>query len=83
MGIRIQNGIDASGILQYEVILDRDYYHIHNEIIEWCKEQYGYGSGYSNRWHWSELFGHTFITFYTEKDRNWFLLKWANDNGIH
>lgn len=79
MGLRLLDGIDASGVLQYEVVLDRDYYHIQHDIIDWCREQYGFKQ---NTWEWSEIFGHTFITFYTEKDRNWFLLKWSN-NGIY
>jgi hypothetical protein len=74
MGIKITDGIDANGVMLYDIMLDRDYYHLHPELLEWCREQYGFNTG---RWTWSSVFGHIFFTFYDEKDRNWFMLKWV------
>lgn len=78
MGIRLQDGMDANGILQYEVILDRNFFSKRDEVLDWCVNEF---KPATNRWSWSSAFGNTFITFYSEKDRNWFLLRWT-DNGI-
>lgn len=59
---------------KYEVLLPRDeYYHRHHEILDWCNQHFG-----SNpvMWRWEEAFGNIYMTFYEEKDYNWFLLKW-------
>lgn len=73
MGIRIIEGIDQSGVMYHEIVLGRDYYQRHSDIIEWCRHQFGLST---SRWSHSNIFGHTFITFYDKKDMNWFMLKW-------
>jgi hypothetical protein len=59
----------------FSITLDRSYYPIRYEIVEWCYEQFG--TVYEGKWDISEAFGHTTVYFIDEKDYNWFILKWA------
>ena len=65
--------------LEYEVQIDRDKYHLLDEIQSWCKDNIGPG-GYIVRDHcvWSieTMFGTSFFRFKNERDRDWFVLRW-------
>ena len=58
----------------YEITLNRDYYHKQREIVNWCLIHFGYDD---QRWSWSSIFGSTFFYFTEEKDYSWFILKWT------
>lgn len=67
-----------------KIILNRDYYHLHLEIWNWCKQQYGpawtvdkTGKFSQNSWSMSEVFGHQQYSFDNDEDATLFALKWV------
>ena len=67
-----------------QVTINRDRFHIANDIIEWCKQNFGPGKwGYmavddTRRWSVDSAFGNHHFYFREEADANWFKLKWLN-----
>jgi len=71
-----------------KVILNRDYYHLHMEIWNWCKSQFGpawilneaANCFEHGAWQMSEAFGHQHYTFDREEDAVLFTLKWVGSS---
>jgi hypothetical protein len=57
-------------------------YHLQQDMIEWCKENFGLGGGWVedevSHWSVSSAFGNTFFKFKREADATLFALRWVN-----
>lgn len=68
-----------------ELALDRKYYHLHTEMIEWARKNIGTGgwrrpnTERGDTWGLIIAFGHQQWYFINEKDAMIFTLKWIND----
>jgi hypothetical protein len=70
------------------ITFDKEKYHLHLEMQEWCKQQFGEGKWisypYPKDWtsmpDWTihSMFGNTTFAFKDEKQYNWFILRWAD-----
>jgi hypothetical protein len=70
------------------VTYGKDYYHLQNEMSQWCVKHFGEGKWIGDRYprDWTGLprwtihcmFGHTTFAFKQRKDYHWFLLKWGS-----
>jgi hypothetical protein len=72
------------------IAFDKDRYHQHREMENWCRQYIGEG-GWSfdipktwegmagKSWVMHSMFGRTTFAFKEQKDFNWFLLKWGLD----
>jgi hypothetical protein len=70
------------------ITFGKDKYHLHLEMQEWCKQQFGEGKWvgelYPKNWtampNWTihSMFGNTTFAFKDEKQYNWFILRWAD-----
>ena len=62
------------------VSFDRDHYHLQNDMVSWCQENFGYGHWNQNigenKWSVESMFGHTHFYFRDGKDAVLFQLKW-------
>jgi hypothetical protein len=62
--------------------LDRGYYHLHNAIGDWCRDQFGnvdpFAEDRVNRWHRDMMFGYQDYYFKHKKDATFFTLKWIS-----
>lgn len=62
------------------VSFDRDHYHLQNDMVDWCREQFGYGHWNrnigENKWSVESMFGYTHFHFRDPQDAILFTLKW-------
>ena len=60
--------------------LDRNYYHLHDQIGRWCQENFGPVELYNHgncRWSRDMMFGYQDYYFTEEADATFFTLKWV------
>lgn len=66
--------------MSYNITFGREKYHLHREMIEWCRDHIGAG-GYTNDanpvWDLSIAFGHSTYYFKHAKDLEFFMLRWS------
>lgn len=64
-----------------EIRLDRNYYHLHIQIGQWCEEQFGpvdfFTPGNNQRWWRNMAFGYQEYHFAKEADASFFTLYWV------
>lgn len=62
------------------ISFDRNYYHLQNDMVDWCREKFGYGNWNhnigENKWSIESMFGYTHFYFRDEKDAVLFTLTW-------
>jgi hypothetical protein len=75
-----------------EIRLDRDYYHLIDDMRAWCKDSIGSGQwGYNKPetwetdidWSMTCVFGHTTFWFKNPEDAVAFSIKWVGNNEIN
>lgn len=63
-----------------DIRLDRNYYHLHQQIANWCVEHFGpvnfFGEG-DNRWSRDIVFGYQDYHFKEAADATFFTLVWV------
>jgi hypothetical protein len=64
-----------------EIRLDRDYYHLHQQIGAWCEEHFGavdlFDKTKNIRWYRDMMFGYQTFTFHRDEDATFFSLCWV------
>jgi len=61
-----------------DIVLDRDYYHLHPEIYEWCNEHFGI---MTTTWNRHMHFGNQYYTFENDADATYFALRWVKNES--
>jgi hypothetical protein len=63
-----------------EIRLDRQYYHLHQDIGAWCADHFGpvdfFDKTKNLRWHRDMAFGYQNFTFHRDEDASFFTLYW-------
>jgi hypothetical protein len=63
-----------------DVRLNRDYYHLHQDIGNWCEKHFGpvdfFKKNKDVRWYREIMFGYQDFTFNRDEDATFFILKW-------
>jgi hypothetical protein len=75
------------GWIMTYITFEKDRYHEQNDMIEWCRLQFGPGlwssRPYPDDWtstaNWTihSMFGRTTFAFRTREAYNWFVLRWS------
>ena len=63
------------------VSFDREYYHLYNNMVDWCYQEFGPGNwnhkiGATHKWSVESLFGFSHFYFRDPRDAILFGLKW-------
>lgn len=64
--------------MTYEITFGKDKYHLINDMVTWCYENFGDGgllANHDNSWAAESAFGNTFFKFKNEHDLSLFALR--------